>query len=80
MKGNVIAVNIKKGFVAISTDDGITVFELLGGYDVEVGDVISGNLDALGGETFNNETQSEEMDVYVQGVHCTESNAKHLMV
>ena len=79
MKAKIIAVNFKKGFVAVSTGGGITVFELLGGYDVEVGDVISGDLESLGGETFVNETQSEEMDVYVQGVHCTEANARQLM-
>lgn len=79
MKASVIAINTKKGFVAVSTENGITVFELLGGYEVEIGDVISGNLDSLGGETFINETQSEEMDVYVQGIRCTESNARQLM-
>ncbi len=79
MKGHVIAVNARKGFVAVSTDDGITVFELLGGYEVEIDDVISGNLDSLGGESFKNETKLEDMEVYVQGIHCTGLDAKSLM-
>lgn len=31
MKANVIAINHKKGVVAVATANGITVFELLGG-------------------------------------------------
>lgn len=79
MKSEVIGINPRKSFVAVKTDAGITVFELLGGYDVELGDMISGNLEALGGETFFNETQQEEMEVYVQGIYCTEPNARQLM-
>ena len=41
MKGIVNAVNLKKGFVAIETKGGeYSILELLGGYGVEVGDVI----------------------------------------
>ena len=35
MKSEVIGINPRKGFVAVRTDGGITVFELLEGYDVE---------------------------------------------
>jgi hypothetical protein len=79
MVARVVAVNPRKGFVAVETDDGITVFELLGGYEVGVGDNIRGDFDTHGGETYFNLTSGEEMDVYVQAIHCTPQNAKRLM-
>lgn len=80
MKGTVIGVNPRIGFIAIRTEEGdLTVAELLGGYEVEPEDEISGDLNALGGETFYNNTQNEEMDVYVQGVYCSVSHARMLM-
>lgn len=79
MAARVVAVNPRKGFVAVQTDDGITIFELLGGYEVSVGDHIRGDFDTHGGETYFNLTSGEEMDVYVQAIHCTPQNAKRLM-
>ncbi len=38
------------GFAAVETEGGITVFELMGGYEIEKGDIISGDLESLGGE------------------------------
>jgi hypothetical protein len=52
-----------------------TVAELLGGYDVEKGHVISGDLHCLGGETFFNETEDEDIDVYVQGFGMSEQQS-----
>jgi hypothetical protein len=49
MKGKVISINSRKGFIAIETSDGITAVELLGAYDVVLGVVVSGNLENLGG-------------------------------
>ena len=65
--------------MAIETDHGITVFELLGGYDVDKGDVFSGNLESLGGETFFNESKQEKMDVFVQGIYCSMENARQML-
>ena len=79
MRAKVIAVNYHKGFVAVETDGGITVFELLGGYNIQIGDIISGNLESEGSEIFMNETQKEKMDVFVQGIYCTPQNASQLM-
>lgn len=80
MKAKVIAINHKKDVVAVATANGITVFELLGGYEVELGDVISGRLESLGSEIFRNETRQENLDVYVQGIHCSPQNARQLIV
>ncbi|WP_035597070.1 hypothetical protein [Halomonas salina] len=80
MKGTLVGVNRRKGFIAIRTEEGeLTVAELLGGYEVELEDEIRGDLNALGGETFYNITQDEELDVYVQGVQCSNRHARLLM-
>ena len=46
-----------------------------GDYDVELGDILSGNLETEGAETIRNVSQSERMDAYVQGVYPTEEPA-----
>ncbi len=79
MRAKVIAINHKKNVIAVATANGITVFELLGGYEVELDDVISGRLESLGNEIFRNETRQENLDVYVQGIHCSPQNARQLM-
>ena len=80
MTGKVRAINQQKGFIAVETDSNeFSVFELLGGYDVEIGDVISGDLKSLGGETVINKTQSEEMDVFIQDCHCDAQRVRQLM-
>ena len=78
MKGTVVAFNKKKGFAAIETGDGITVAELFS-CEADVGDIISGDLDNMGDETFFNDTQSEEFDAYVHGVKCSEEESATLM-
>jgi hypothetical protein len=79
MNGRVVGINCNKGFIAIDTGSGISVVELLGGYDVEMGDKISGDLEALGGESLYNISQQEEMDTYIQGVGCSRESANRLM-
>lgn len=79
MKGRVIGIDVRKGFFAIKTDGGITVAETLEGPNVEMGDIISGNLESEGGETFINETQGIKTSVFVQGTQCTPEFAKHLL-
>jgi hypothetical protein len=55
--------------VAKTEDGEYSIFELLGGYDVEVGDVVSsGDFYSMGGETYRNVTKGEDMSVYVQNV------------
>ncbi len=78
MNGTVIAFNKIKGFAAIKTGGGITVAELFS-CEADIGDVITGDLENLGDETFYNSTQSEEFDVYVHGVRCSESDSEKLM-
>ena len=80
MIGKVRAINNQKGFIAVETDSNeFSVIELLGGYEVEIGDVISGDLETLGGEEVINKTQDEEMDVFIQDCHCDVRRVRQLM-
>ncbi len=65
MKGVVSHIQ-SNGFVEIKADTFVSVVELLGGYEVEIGDEIRGNLDSLGGEELYNISQDEQMDVFIQ--------------
>lgn len=68
MKGVIKHINSARGMVAVLTDDGsYSVFELLGGDSVEIGDVVSWNNDTgLGGEEITNHTQGERFEVFFQ--------------
>lgn len=79
MKGRVIEVNQTRGMIAIETDGGITVAELLDSDDIEVGEEVSGDLEAHGGETLRKVSTNEQIEVYIQGVHCSPANARSLM-
>ena len=61
---------IEKGMVHVLIEEGMEGqrmwFEPLGGYDIEIDDVISGNLWSLGGEELTNETKNYKMDVFIQ--------------
>lgn len=79
MKGEVVLVNPENGMAALMVDGGgYTSFEVLGG-EVECGDVISGDLESLGGETWRNETQMEDLDVFVEDIHGSRSTARQLI-
>ncbi|MGC2425321.1 MAG: hypothetical protein WA666_13325 [Nitrospirota bacterium] len=71
MKGTVVEYNPKRGTCIVKDNSNeYSVLELLG-HEVEVGDVISGNLHNLGSETVFNETQMEAMSVYIQDIHAS---------
>lgn len=79
MRGVVAQVSAINGFIAIRTDaDEYTVAELLG-CEVEVGDQLEGDLDALGGETFRNTTSGERCEVFVQDIHATREGAARML-
>jgi len=67
MKGTIELIGPRQGMIGVRTDkDHFSVLELLGGYSPEMGDVLSGELENMGGETVRNETQDEDWDVYIQ--------------
>lgn len=56
----------KNGLIEVQTDSFVSIIELIGGYNIEIGDEIEGNLDSLGGEEIYNLSQDENMDVFIQ--------------
>lgn len=76
MRGVVVHHEHRIGYIVIRDQIGeFTVAELLGGYEVERGHVITGNFHSLGSETFYNETESEELDVIVQNHGMSEQQS-----
>lgn len=75
MRGVVAAVSRVNGFVAILTEDeSYTILELLGA-ELEVGDVVRGDLESLGrGELMKND-ERRPIDVYVQDIYATKAGA-----
>ena len=69
MKGRVNLLSPKRFMAALMTDNNeYTSFEILGGFDVEIDDIISGDLESLGGETWPNETKHEHIEVFVEDI------------
>ncbi len=80
MTGVVVAINASRGMVVVRTNLGdYSVIELIGGCDAEVGDQFTGKLRDLGSEVIRNVSQFENMDVYIQGVFGSRSDAIDLI-
>ena len=80
MRGAIKLINERRGMIAVRTDhDEYSVLELLGGYSPEIGDVISGNLENLGGESVKNITQGEAWDVFIQDIHGLKQTALRMI-
>lgn len=68
MRGIVVHHERRIGYIVIRDPMGeFTIAELLGGYDVEKGHIISGELHNDGSEILYNETSDEDLDVIIQG-------------
>ena len=80
MKGTIIMINEKRGFIAVQTKCDISVIELLGGYIVELEDVVSGDLESEGSDEIMNITQDEEMDVFIQATGCSKACAYKMLL
>lgn len=82
MTGVVAQMNIGAGMVAVMTEGyGYSIFELLGGDPVEVGDHVSwGDDTALGDELLTNHTQRERYEVYFQNHHVPESQLRQQLL
>ncbi|MCX5805895.1 MAG: hypothetical protein NT010_07495 [Proteobacteria bacterium] len=68
MKGTIIAINERRGMVGVQTEnDDFSVFELLGGDSIEVGDEVSWKDDtSLGSTTLTNITDGSCFEVFFQ--------------
>ncbi|AMO49071.1 hypothetical protein GA0061071_111131 [Kosakonia oryzendophytica] len=81
MKGTVVHHEHRIGFIVIRDEKGeFTIAELLGKYDVEMGDVVSGNLHASGDEALFNQTQDEAMEVSIKGHGLSEQDAISMLL
>ncbi|MBA4286864.1 MAG: hypothetical protein C0434_15170 [Xanthomonadaceae bacterium] len=81
MRGVVRYINEHRGMVAVLTENGFSVFELLGGDPVEVGDTVSWADDtALGGELLTNHTQGERYEVFFQNHHVHQSQLRQQLL
>ena len=66
--------------VGVRTENGtFSVLELVGGYSPEMGDVLSGALENLGGEEVLNITQGETWDVFIQSILESKDSAWELV-
>jgi hypothetical protein len=80
MQSTVVMVDLQEGMVAVETKGGrYTVFELLGFYEVSIGDVISSAFDSLDERRLRNETRGEDIVVYMRALNVTLFDVKRLM-
>jgi hypothetical protein len=75
MKGIVRFLNLQNGQVAVETNEGFTVFEILERCALDIGDEITGPLDSSGDQTLQNVTQGESFDVSIENIHCNRAEA-----
>ena len=80
MLGQIVAINHNNGMFIVRVEDGsYTVAELLGGYDIENGQRLAGNLRDVGDAKLMNHDSGERMDCYLQGYDCTWKHACELI-
>lgn len=78
MKGTVYAINTHNRLVAIDTDYGFTVIELLDDDTVEVGDEMNWDDSAnLGLEIFENDSDGCKIEVFVQNHYVPRHELRH---
>lgn len=80
MKGSVTMINPQKQFLAVKLDSGeYSVVEVLEAELPELGDILSGSLESLGGETLLNVTKGEQIEVFLQDIHTDKRRAMQLL-
>ena len=82
MKGTIREINQIRGMVAVLTEEGnFSIFELLGGDIVEVGDEVQWKNDTgLGSEILTNLSRSESYEVYFQNHHVQKSQLRQQLL
>jgi len=81
MNGRVCAINHGQGLVAIETEfHGFTIFELVDGGDVAVGDEIAWDSDLkVGADTYNNINTNRTLSVVVRNHLVSRSSLRQLL-
>ena len=82
MRGTIYEINQNRGMVAVLTENGdFSVFELLSGDIVEVGDEVQWKNDTgLGSEILTNLTRMESYEVYFQNHHVLKSQLRQQLL
>ena len=79
MRGVVRRVSTVNGFAAVETEPGeYTVVEPLGG-EFDEGEVVEGNLHALGGEMLTKLATGERVSVFIQDIRTNAAGAGALL-
>ena len=77
MKGIVKYINPNKRLCAIEVEsNNFTIFEDFDG-SLSVGDIVTGNLEDLGGETLYNKTQDIEVEGFIENIGCGENQLQN---
>ena len=80
MQGTIVLINRKRGLAAVLTENGeFTTFEILGAYDIDLGDIVAGDMEELDHKSWRNVTKNEEIDVFVEDIYGTKENAIRLI-
>jgi hypothetical protein len=77
MKGEVVGVNGDR--CAVRIPSGITLIKVLSEHSIETGDIVSGNLDALGPEPLLNETRNQRIKAFITGWGCSQKKADNFL-
>lgn len=79
MKGYIRLLNLQNGLVAVETDEGFVIFEILERCALDISDEITGVLDIPGIQTLHNVTKKELFDVSIENIHCSWAEANQLL-
>lgn len=69
---------IRKGRIAILTNDGYTIADIEYG-EANIEDVVTGALDDHGNAALINTTTGDSLDVYIEAIYATASSAGMLL-
>lgn len=78
MKGLVKFINKSTDRIAVLTDDGYTVFDIEDG-EVNMGDVISGNLNDHGSQNLIDQTKGHTLRVYIEAIQADAISVQSLL-
>ena len=81
MKGIVKMINPKTCMVAVEleTNDFAIIETRNVVFNVDIGDIIIGNFNCLSGESVQNITKDETMNVLIKDINCNSEEARKLM-
>lgn len=82
MRGTVAHMNPTRGMVAVRTDQGYSIVELLGDDPPDVGDEVRwvGEDTPLGGHMLENLSQGLHFEVFFQNHHVSEGNLRNQLL